>query len=482
MTRYAIILGVEHYDNFTQTPFAHSDASLLHKTLTEICDYPVQHALLLQLGLDKQMEPSEILNKIKETVSNLRSGDTVLFYFAGHGHLLDNRAYLILPKTNPHAYETTALALDDITNELRPPKRICFRILDACHSGLDVRGDIDVPDSKGFIRSVTHDATGWVTLAACRDDEYSSSDVDIGHGVFTHYLCEYIRSLKPGDPVYPEMLKVDIVDQVKNHANRLGVIQTPTLNASISGNITLAIRRAEAHPADKKSKDSEESNVLKQRIKDLRKVPEVIQEDTLTELLGRLASSLQNKLKEHNDLSPDPISVGEPILADKIPQQMRPAIVDFARQKGLRVRHKLGRLEEEYEVPLFAFESAISSFFPKRKVRQVHYDFSQSSDLPKSALVLNVPGDGRSIPNLQLLIYVIPLQIACCLLISTFREQWAPQEGQLELLCQSYQMYQPGMKIEKADELASFASTQIVENLKKYVVTRANQLERELEE
>ena len=482
MARYSIIIGVEHYVSFPPTKFAHADALLLHETLTEFCDYPVQHSLLLQLGPDDEMGPRGVLSSVKKAVESLVPGDTVLFYFSGHGHLLNGKAYLILPTTVPNAYETTALALDDISKELRQPQRMCFRIFDACHSGLDVRGDMDIPDAKGFIRTVTHEASGWVTLAACRDDEYSVSDVDLGHGVFTHYICEYIRALKPEVLVLPELLKVTIVDQVRDHAKRLGFSQTPTLNASISGNIDLAVRRAQAHPPEKKKQVSFELTELQQRVEDLRQVPELIQENTLTELLNSLVTSMKEKLEEHNKLSPGSISVGDPILANDIPGEMRSDIVSFARQNGLSARHELGRWEEEYEFPLFGLGSAMSEFLPKRKTKQVHYDISQPRTLPKSAVILYIPGDGRCVPTLKLLIYVIPLQLTCCLLVLSFREQWVPREGQLELLCQSSQMYKPGMKTENVNELASFAAVRTIDSLQNYVSKRLSHLEGELED
>ena len=203
MTRCAILIAAEKYVHFPATPFTHADAGLLHVTLTELCDYPAQHVLLLRLTLEDDKTPAELLDAIRKAVNGMERGDSVLFYFAGHGHCSDNRTYLLLPNTTAGAYETTALSLEDVSKELRTPERSCFRIFDACHSGVDVRGDSELPDSSTFMRAVTHDASGWVTLAACSENQYSVADPQIGHGVFTHYLCEYIRGLNANEPVMP---------------------------------------------------------------------------------------------------------------------------------------------------------------------------------------------------------------------------------------------------------------------------------------
>lgn len=244
MTRYAIIMSVENYKHFTPTKFTHADSDLIYNTLTKTCDYAEQHAIIFKLSPNDSKSPSEILSEIKSAVLNSTSGDSILFYFAGHGHYQEGKAYLILPDTAPGAYETTALMLDDLSNELRVRERSCFRLFDACHSGIDVRDGEDKPNSQDFIRSVNHDASGWVTLAACKEDQFSISDPKIGHGLFTHYLCEEIASFKPDEPIYPEILKVQITDKVLEHSKTLGNIQTLTLNASISGNISIATRRA----------------------------------------------------------------------------------------------------------------------------------------------------------------------------------------------------------------------------------------------
>ena len=186
MTRYAIIISVEEYRHFQSTPFTHADGDLLRSTLIEKCDYTAQHCLSLQLAPEKTKTVDEILTEIRKTVEGAGSGDSILFYFAGHGHLAKKgEAYLILPDTEPNKHESTALALDKISEELRQPEIGCFRVFDACHSGLDVRSNSDEPDSGAFVRAVTHDASGWVTLAACREDEYSYPDTDLGHGIFT---------------------------------------------------------------------------------------------------------------------------------------------------------------------------------------------------------------------------------------------------------------------------------------------------------
>ena len=131
MTRYAIIISVEKYchPRFDPTPFTHADGKLLRfdpdrKMRLHGSTLPVSFGLIPE----KTKTVDEILAEIRKTVEGADKGDSVLFYFAGHGHLAKkDEAYLILPDTEPNKYESTALALEKISEELRQPEIACFR-------------------------------------------------------------------------------------------------------------------------------------------------------------------------------------------------------------------------------------------------------------------------------------------------------------------------------------------------------------------
>ncbi len=139
MTRYAILISTEEYADFSKTPFCLADASALEKALVDGCDYAKQHVLTKHLSLKETMSPQAILDEIKASVKGATEGDTILFFYAGHGHLHGSDTFLLLPDTARGRWEETALPLRDISNCLRANGRTNIRIFDACHSGLDVR-------------------------------------------------------------------------------------------------------------------------------------------------------------------------------------------------------------------------------------------------------------------------------------------------------------------------------------------------------
>ncbi len=476
MRRYAIIISVEEYKHFLSTPFTHADSNLIYSTLTELCDYPIQHSLLLKLSPDADKKPADILAEIRKTVEGSEPGDSVLFYFAGHGHYTDGRSYLILPNTVSDAYENTALPLDDVSKELRSPQRSCFRIFDSCHSGLDVRDGGNKPDSESFVRAITHDATGWVTLAACREDQYSLSDVTIGHGIFTYYFCEYIRSRNAGENVLPELLKVGIVDKILEHSKRIGPTQTPTLNASISGNISLAVRRAAGVKNELSPSSGGKNKDLLTRIGMLREIKDISNKFDLEKVLSVLKESIESALKQHNELAFS-ISGGPQIIIDVIPDKMKSAIVNFSQRQGLQPRHILESYEVEYEPSPMAAGFGVYTI---RNRKSVNYRVRQPKELPKSASIVEIHGDKRCVPEAKILVYVIPLQLTLCLLVSAFHHDWPPNEDGLKLILQSHKIIQPVSSLEEIKDFAELAGEEIVRELQQHVAKRVEMLEQEL--
>lgn len=473
MPRYAVLISAEEYVHFSRTAFCHADAHLLLETLTKECDYDAKHVLHLALRPDLDETPRSILESVSKTVEGSTQGDTILFYFAGHGHKAKNgKTYLIVPTSVPDLFEETAIQLDDISDLLRRNDRICVRLFDACHSGADVRAPGGV-DASGFIRDVTHDSSGWLTLAACREDQSSISDPALGQGVFTYYLAQYISSLANGDEVLPELLKINIVQKIIDHSARLGFQQTPTLNASISGNVSVATRRVRASVTDAVSPNFEQ---LKASIRRLTEVPDIVTTSYLSEALVSLKTVFESTMSNRS-LPISPFKAGPVIRSSMIPAGMQKPVVQFAIRQSLVSRHSFERTENNTN-PWAS--TGIGMYFGAE--RDVSYSTFQVDSLPESAVVLSAKGDGRCVPDVEVLLYVIPLQLSVCLLISAFARGWPPDTEEVHLLCHTYGTLKPGEGASSNGNLALTAAKHISNKLRDLIERRVAQLERELKQ
>ena len=168
-------------------------------------------------------------------IDSTEKGDSILFYFAGHGVKEDEKGYLLLADSKASDFQGTALDLAKINEILRKSNTDSFMILDACHSGVLAR--------NAFTSSVSDiiSDTGCITLASCSANEESHPYQEMEQGVFTYYLCEEIKRTSLGEPVLLKA-KMEVCNSVMKWAKKNYKIQNATLNGQIVGNKAFACR------------------------------------------------------------------------------------------------------------------------------------------------------------------------------------------------------------------------------------------------
>jgi hypothetical protein len=121
------------------------------------------------------------------------------------------------------------------------------------------------------------------------------------------------------------------------------------------------------------------------------------------------------------------------------------------------------------------------AFIALGKPRKVTYSIGQPDPFPASAVVVQASGDGRCIPYVLVLVYVIPLQLSCCLLVAGFRCEWPPHGSSLEPVLRMHSILSPGSDVESvARKLACSAVAEISARVEKHVAQRVRKLEAEL--
>lgn len=236
MIRYAFLVGCDEYSNFANIAFCEADVALIQETLVEYCDYEYEHIERIFQYRDCDDTPQIIYDKLQKMVEGAKKGDSILFYFAGHGVKEDDKGYLLLADSKSSDYQGTALDLAKINKLLRESNIDSFMILDACHSGMLARSAL-----ASSLSDIISD-TGCITLASCSANEESHPYVEKEQGVFTYYLCEEIKKTSLDTPVYIEKLKMEVCNSVTEWAQNNYKNQTPTLNGLIIGNKAFAFR------------------------------------------------------------------------------------------------------------------------------------------------------------------------------------------------------------------------------------------------
>lgn len=237
--RYFLGVSCEEYKHYDNISFCHNDLFLLQETLRCFCDYSKENIIFEMVYLDAEESSSDYwYNELEKICRKSTQYDTILFYFAGHGTILGDDAFFLLPNSVPGDEIDTALSLSKINLILKTAKANSFKIIDACHSGMDVRGDI----KAGFISKIMDKS--WATLASCSEKEYSYPDIQKEQGIFTYFISEAIKKWEKETQITIEELKIVVANMMDNWCQDNGLVQHPTLNASIVGIQSIAVRNA----------------------------------------------------------------------------------------------------------------------------------------------------------------------------------------------------------------------------------------------
>lgn len=412
MRRFAFFLSCEEYKNYTPTPFCHADAELLKNTLIEKCDYEPENSLMFKLAPDDDIDKKKIITDITDLVGRAEDGDSILFFFAGHGISRNSETYLVLPDTSPFDEVNTALKLSDISYFLSKNKRLNIRIFDCCHSGEGSRGGEPDLAEQEFVQSVLSDGNDCsITLASCAAHEKSYPDEGLGQGIFTYSLVNAIKSYPEDSQIFAEKLKLDVCSAVQEWCASRGKSQTPTSNIQISGNIPIAYKKKYLITAPVVVASG---FPLSERLLRARKT-EVVTEKFYPELVEAL-KYISNELERH--LRPDDIYGLElekksPKDSHNIPSFLREKIFD--RLKSYKTMHVMEAVREEQP----RLKNVLSSIYEYTPEYNTKYYISQDHEMPDSYQAFEVTTDGY-LPSSGVFIYICPLQATIFVLIGYY--------------------------------------------------------------
>ncbi len=241
---HVVAAGVEQYDDarISSLKFAAADARAV-AAVFRASGVPRQNVALLTTEARAAMaRPSRIglITALQSARDRCRPGDTLIFFFGGHGVEQDGEQYLLSSDTRRDLLAETALPLALVNKALKgiEAEQVLF-ILDACRNDPDAgKGDTDARMTDGLARGlrpkVVSQAGGpklTATLLSCDVGERAFEDPKSGHGAFTVALLRGLQgaAAEAGQPVRLGRLAAYVQDEVNRWATREGKHQTPKL-------------------------------------------------------------------------------------------------------------------------------------------------------------------------------------------------------------------------------------------------------------
>lgn len=227
---YILSVGINQYRNSKLSlNYARPDAESFSTLLKGRTNDLFKSVELIAL-FDGEATRPKILTALDELAARVSPEDVFIFYYAGHGSMVDNQFYFI-PVEASRLYDERALSkeaihagvLQEKFKHIKALKQLI--IMDACQSG----GSVELLATRGAgeekaIAQLSRSA-GIHVMASAGSEQFASEFASLGHGLFTSVLIRALQGEADGAPKDGKVtiyeLKSFIDDQVPEASRKL---------------------------------------------------------------------------------------------------------------------------------------------------------------------------------------------------------------------------------------------------------------------
>jgi len=229
-TCYVLSVGINKYKNPRMTlNYAKPDAESFSNTMNKKGTGLFKKIELIEL-YDDDATRQKILSTLDDLASKVSQEDVFIFYYAGHGSMVDDKFYFI-PTESSRLYDESSLnkeaieagVLQEKFKHLNALKQLI--VMDACQSG----GSVELLATRGAseekaIAQLSRSA-GIHVMASAGSEQFATEFAELGHGLFTYVLMKALQGEADGAPKDGKVtiyeLKSYIDDQVPEMTRKL---------------------------------------------------------------------------------------------------------------------------------------------------------------------------------------------------------------------------------------------------------------------
>jgi peptidoglycan/xylan/chitin deacetylase (PgdA/CDA1 family)/TolA-binding protein len=196
---YALIVGINDYQNWPKLRYAVNDANGIEEALVSKFGFKPQNIRKLLNGEATRQRILEVLGDDFTDGKKIQREDRVFVFFAGHGATRtfdDGRqlGFIVPVDADASNYYSTAISMTSLreASELIAAKHIYF-VMDSCYSGLALtRGIGTFSKDRSYLDEISRRASRQI-LTAGGADQQVADDGPGGHSVFTWALLEGLQ-------------------------------------------------------------------------------------------------------------------------------------------------------------------------------------------------------------------------------------------------------------------------------------------------
>ena len=196
--KWLFILAIEDYAKTDAVPYATRSAKLFREAAQRRLGIDNSHVISL---INDGATAGAFKDSLQLLVNNVKKGDSIYFYYSGHGIPDTNGDAYILPKDKIPDFvnKDKELLLAEIYRKLSFSKaENIVAFIDTCFSGKNSNGELLLGGgvAPGLLRTnkVAFERQKMVILSAGKNNQYSHSYEEKGHRLFTYFLVQELLS------------------------------------------------------------------------------------------------------------------------------------------------------------------------------------------------------------------------------------------------------------------------------------------------
>ena len=207
--KWLFVVAVENYAETDRVIFAKRSAEMFKKTVQKSFGVKNRNTYAL---IDEKATSGAIQDKLERMLANVKEGDTIYFYYSGHG-IPDPKSgeSYILPQDKIVDYisRDKAFQLSHLYKQLSDSKsKQVVAFIDSCFSGKTDNQLLFKGVAPGLIRTkkVQFNAKKMLVISAGKNNQFSNSYDERGHRMFTYFLMKsLIAGRRNLDTLYKEV-------------------------------------------------------------------------------------------------------------------------------------------------------------------------------------------------------------------------------------------------------------------------------------
>lgn len=241
--RRAFVVGIDQYDNFSadrQLANARSDATAVAQKLTQVN--------FTEVTTSENPSRYEFNTAWQSFLDTIETGDTVAFFFSGHGVAIDGKNYLLprsMPDLQPGRSEllkSESLSLNNLMLDIQKRNpAVTLMILDACRNDpFSTSSNLRDVSSSGGLAGSNDPPSGTFIMYSAAAGMVALDSVpgaDYPHSVYTQHLLDLIPRKDLNIATMARELRQRVNDTTKTMAD--GFLQSPAYYDGLVGDFCL---------------------------------------------------------------------------------------------------------------------------------------------------------------------------------------------------------------------------------------------------